>query len=312
MYHPYFRGKLNELITIREMAGTLAAGNFVPIIEPVKEAINGLKRALDAVVEANGSAIVIVNPHYGDLSGGTDEITKLIETSYSSNPNIVVGILLTGDMTEAKTIDLCTAHSANPLALVHSGFANARSLAGQITAKSISISKNVFLEYHCGKLYRKHFNDKPRVLVRDGFQKRKNREHPKLELFSDLHETYGEEGMQGFGDFLIVGDEFSETGGPAYAVAIHLTFIDNAADNEMFVYHFVSDTQDTPKDPAGKFAEALRKMIAKLDEPGSKVMETKAVTEFREFNARSHFPGLGYVKKLSMQHHIETLHMHLK
>ena len=30
--------------------------------------------------------------------------------------------------------------------------------------------------------------------------------------------------MDGFGDFLIVGDDYSDTGGPAYAVAIHLTF----------------------------------------------------------------------------------------
>jgi hypothetical protein len=31
--------------------------------------------------------------------------------------------------------------------------------------------------------------------------------------------------MDGFGDFLIVGDDYSESGGPAYAIAIHLTFI---------------------------------------------------------------------------------------
>lgn len=34
MYHPYFRGKQFELITIREMAPLLAARHFVPIIEP--------------------------------------------------------------------------------------------------------------------------------------------------------------------------------------------------------------------------------------------------------------------------------------
>ena len=39
MYHPYFRGKQFELITIREMAPLLAKSNFVPIIEPVREAV---------------------------------------------------------------------------------------------------------------------------------------------------------------------------------------------------------------------------------------------------------------------------------
>jgi len=32
-----------------------------------------------------------------------------------------------------------------------------------------------------------------------------------------------------------------------------------------------------------------------------------AVNEFRQLHANGHFPGLGYVKKLSMKHHIETL-----
>jgi hypothetical protein len=41
MYHPYFRGKQYELITVRETAPVLAASNFVPIIEPVKEALGG-------------------------------------------------------------------------------------------------------------------------------------------------------------------------------------------------------------------------------------------------------------------------------
>lgn len=43
--------------------------------------------------------------------------------------------------------------------------------------------------------------------------------------------------MNGFGDFLIVGDEFSESGGPAYAVAIHLTYINTKHEDEMYIYH---------------------------------------------------------------------------
>ena len=39
--------------------------------------------------------------------------------------------------------------------------------------------------------------------------------------------------MDGFGDFLIVGEDYSEAGGPACAVAIHLTFIDPDQNNSM-------------------------------------------------------------------------------
>jgi hypothetical protein len=80
----------------------------------------------------------------------------------------------------------------------------------------------------------------------------------------------------------------------------------------MMVYHFLSERQDTPKDPAGKFAEALAKMMKTLNAKESKVLETEAVQEFRALHKQGHFPGLGYVKKLSMNHHIETLANYFK
>jgi C-terminal processing protease CtpA/Prc len=99
----------------------------------------------------------------------------------------------------------------------------------------------------------------------------------------------------------------SQFWGQVHAVAIHLTFIDPDQDAAMQIYHFLSERQDTPKDPAGKFAEALASMIDTLNDPKSKVLETDAVKEFRALHQQGHFPGLGYVKKLSMNHHIETL-----
>ncbi len=48
-------------------------------------------------------------------------------------------------------------------------------------------------------------------------------------------------------------------------------------------------------------------MMNVLNKPNSKILETKAVQEFRKLHKEGHFPGLGHVKKLSMNHHIETL-----
>jgi hypothetical protein len=161
--------------------------------------------------------------------------------------------------------------------------------------------------------YQKHFKGTHRVLLRDGFERKtRNADYELIEPFSDLHATYKDEQMDGFGDFLIVGDGFIEGGGPAYAVAIHLTFIDPDLDYAMQIYHFLSIRQDTPKDPAGKFGEALAKMIETLNKDGPKVLETAAVQEFRALHKQGHFPGLGYVKKLSMNHHIETLANYIK
>ena len=48
-------------------------------------------------------------------------------------------------------------------------------------------------------------------------------------------------------------------------------------------------------------------MMKVLNKPNSKILETAAVKEFRKLHKDGHFPGLGHVKKLSMNHHIETL-----
>ncbi len=306
IYFPYFRGKQNELITVRETAPLLAASSFTPIIEPVKENLNGLKRSLESVVTAGGQAIVIVNPFHGDLSGDGVGLTALLAEHFEGCDGISAGVLLKGEMNVAEALECCEAHQNHNLALIHAGFSDAKGLTDAL-GDGIRSMGHIFFEPYCGKLYQRHFQRAQRVLVRDGFQRRKNREHPLFEFFSDLHITYPEEGMDGFGDFLIVGDDYSETGGPAYAVAIHITCIDHTQDNTMYVYHFLSDRMDTPKDPAGKFLEALNKLILELNKPNSKIFESEAMGEFREFHRRKHFPGLGYLKKLSMQHHIETL-----
>jgi hypothetical protein len=192
-------------------------------------------------------------------------------------------------------------HQAHQPVFVHAGFADPKGLLARMTPQTKQ-DRHIFFEDECVLLYRKHFSKANRVLLRDGFRKRKNREYELVENFSDLHITYPDEGMDGFGDFLIVGDEYSETGGPAYAVAIHLTFIDHDQDDVMRIFHFKSQRQDTPLDPAGKFAEALSEMMQNIGASNSKVLETGAVKEFRMLHDKGHFPGLGYVKKLSMNH----------
>jgi hypothetical protein len=289
------------------MARTLAESNFVPIIEPVKESLSGLKRALSAICDAGGQAIVIVNPYHGDHSEDGEEISSLLQQEFRDHPrSIAAGILLKQDMTAAQAIDYHNEHDGRRTAFVHVDFTQGRALAERL-GDGLSDTRNVFFEAHCGRLYRKHFEGSTRILLRDGFKRRRNADHPTVEEFSDLHVTYNDEGMNGFGDFLIVGDDYTETGGPAYAVAIHLTFIDPDQDDAMFIYHFISTTKDTPSNPAGKFGEALKKLVEQLDSGTSKLLETNAIQEFRELHEAGHFPGLGYIKKLSMNHHIETL-----
>jgi hypothetical protein len=305
-YYPYFRGKQNELITIRECAGLMKERGFVSIIEPVKESLGGLERTLKAICDVRGEAIVIVNPRHGELQNDGEKISHLLRSVFNVH-TISVGVLLQNGMSGEEAVRYCEMHRDHNLALVHEGFTEPRVLTEGLSRAGIGISRHVFVDPHAGLMYRKHFSGRPCILIRDGFNRRRNADHPDVEKFSELYLTYQLESMSGFGDFLIVGDEYSESGGPAYAVAIHLTFVNPDDEDIMYIYHFVSDTNDTPTDPAGKFAQALGKLVKKFESGSSNLIETEAIKELLDLHRKGHFPGLGYVKKLSMKHHIETL-----
>lgn len=311
MYYPYFRGKQFELLTVREMSQAMSSSGFVPIIEPVQESLNGLSRALDAVAAAKGLAIVIINPQHGSHVGNGSALSALFHEGKYLGQTVSPGMHLRPDTAKDEVKSFLEKYKKVPLSLIHFGFNDAAFLSQQIIANDVSVT-NVFIDDYAGFLYRKHFPTDTRVLIKDGFSlQKRNADYPDVELFSDLHLTFQEYNAKAFGDFLMVGDNFSEGGGPAYAVAIHLTFIDSNKDNAMFVRHFVSDTRDSPTDTAGKFAEALEMLVAAVTDDDSQIERTGAVEEFLDLHKREHFPGLGYVKKLSMNHHIETLAQHL-
>jgi hypothetical protein len=312
MYHPYFRGRQFELIAVRESANLLKSAGFRPIIEPVRSDFGSLHKALDAIVAADGNAIVIINPQNGELSGGTTPLTSeplsdFLNVQFPDSKNISIGILLKQEM-NLKEITACyKEHEDRTPVLIHAGFSNAKDLVEEL-GEQTKEHRHVFDAPSCGKLYQRHFKDAFRILLKDGFKRRlNNKEYPRLEPFSDLHVTFPDEGMDGFGDFLIVGSDYSDAGTVPYTLAIHLTFIDPDQDNSMQIYHFKSKPHITQKDPGGKFAEALDDMMETLDSPDSNILETAAVKEFRELHAKKHFPGLGHIKKLSMTHHLETL-----
>lgn len=309
MYFPYFRGKQNELIVLRDNASVIKDAGIIPIIEPVKENLLPLNRAISELTKVDGKFILIVNPKYGDLKNNPKPLfEELIEKPPDIIKCLILGYIVDHRSNLLDIEDFLKEHDEYEIAIIHYGFPQSRDLANSLI-KFSSMKKHIFIDGYSGKLYQRHFKNSERILIRDGFQLRRNVEHPDNEHFSDLHITFKDEGMDGFGDFLIVGDDYMETGGPAYTVAIHLTYFDD--EENMYIWHFLSDSTDSPVDPAGKFLEALGKLIVKIDEDTS-VFNSKACDEFRHLYERKHFPGLGYIKKLSMQHHIELLSNYLK
>jgi DNA repair photolyase len=308
MYFPYFRGKQFELILLRDNSKLIAQSQISPIIEPVRSNFSPLIRAVTSLNNAGAKSTVIVNPQVGQSQVNTETIlSELIDSEFKDYSNISIGYILDTNSHQKDLMKLLKQYPDKPFTLIHNGFTKGKELSLEIS-KYPNVKIHAFIDNQSGKLYQKHFNNgnSSRVLIKDGFkQQKKNSDYPPSEHFSDLHITYEEEEMDGFGDFLIVGDEYSDTGGPAYAVAIHLTYLDD--EKNMFIYHFLSNQNDSPIDPGGKFLEALAKLIRELTKPNSSIFMSEACKEYQSLFAKQHFPGLGHVKKLSMQHHVELI-----
>ena len=304
MYHPYLRGKQNELILLRENAKLLSDAGMIPIIEPVKKNLAPLEKAIESLAKENVPFILIVNPRNGDFKNDSLPLfSDLIDTTLKYYEQFCLGYIVDAQSSLIDVKSFLDDNTNRSIAFIHNGYPKAKEL-GLLVNQFDNVKKHIFLDDQI--LYRRQFSKDgvKKVLVKDGFQKNRNKDYSEVEIFSELHLTYNELGMDGFGDFLIVGNEYSESGGPAYAVAIHLTYLNE--DEVMYIRHFVSDRNDTPTDPAGKFAEALSKLVARVEED-ELIYKSEAYKQYKDFHDRGHFPGLGYVKKLSMQHHIETL-----
>ncbi|MFH1052678.1 MAG: sce7725 family protein [bacterium] len=312
MYYPYLRGKQFELILLRDNAEFISKNNIYPIIEPVKTDYNALLRAIKILNENNVDFVLVVNPQVGEKPIDFKNFLQTLESgNFLKNSKLSIGYIL-NSKSKIKEIEfLFNKYIHNSFSIIHYGSSFDKEIIN-ILKEQKNINRHIFIDGFAGKLYQRQFKGDgiARALIRNGFKaKKKNSDYPYNEHFSDLHVTYDDEGMEGFGDFLIVGDDYSETGGPAYAVAIHLTYIDN---EDMFIYHFISDRTDSPTDPGGKFFEALEKLVSEVNKPNSLIFRSKACHEYLNLFKRKHYPGLGFIKKLSMQHHIELMADFLK
>ena len=306
MYHPYLRGKQNELILLRDNAALLSASKMVPIIEPVKKNTASLNKAIESLKKENCEFILVVNPKYGDFTNDPLPIMKnTIEPLLNDYTNYSIAYIVDAQSNLLDIKSFLDDNTNKVITFIHNGFPKAKELANVIDEFD-NIKKHIFIDTQSGKLYQRQFKKDTiqRILIRDGFKKNRNKDYPEREHFSDLHITYEDEGMNGFGDYLIVGNDYSESGGPAYAIALHLTYLEE--DKDMYIRHFISDRKNTPTDPAGKFMEALKKLVYTVEE-NPLILKSKAYAQYKKFYDDAHFPGLGYAKKLSMQHHIELM-----
>jgi hypothetical protein len=158
------------------------------------------------------------------------------------------------------------------------------------------------------KPFLKIFTNKNGVILRDAFIKRTpNAEYlnHEVEWFSSDHLDFKEEGYLGFSDFSIVGEAYTEKGFGAKAVAFHIVFPDDSS--ELWVRHFVSDSNDDRTNPAGKFGEALYKFADWYESENMSINETEGLKELLDCYKKGNYPGLGMLKRYTIKHHLEIV-----
>jgi hypothetical protein len=304
MYFPFLRGKRFELLALAQLSPVLSGGSrVIPTIEPVRGAAQDMD-LLRKLMGLGFPLILIENPNHGDFKGNHEKVQALLRES-RDRQHLVAGYLVT-PKTSLKDIQaFLRRNKERPVAFYHMGSAAKPERINEFQMKA-QLTYNVFLSGRSSVAYRRTFTSGGAVILDDAFGLReRNEDYPEHEFYSDRHNTYANEGFFGFGDFLIVGNQFKEKGGAPLAVAIHLTNLEGA--HEVWIRHFISDrTSGRGVDTAGKFLEALEKM-AKFIRSRENWRMTEGCKEFLELYDRQHFPGLGEVKRISMKHHLELM-----
>ena len=310
MYYPYLRGKQFELLALREFSSEFKNNHtIVPIIEPVKKQVNGLNAAALSMIENGMKFAVILNPSDGDyrhtgidndilmsLTALTDDRDNWIPAyiykhngktllDHAKQNNLLNLMIIFPSGADVNDEELMEFLSKDEVAFVVSGnLSNNRSARGRLLRLGKAL---ISLE--------DRFNERPR-----------NADYANEvdEIFSEDFAYYKNDGLAGFADYTPMAKDFIEGGMLPYAIAIHLTY--QKSDDQIFVHHFVSDNNFDQSNIRGKFHEAAVKIAPFFNNNG--LYHTSAIDELiRRADSDDGYPGLGYIKKLSVKNHLELI-----
>lgn len=308
MYYSYLRGRQYELMALRELLEKELLEGIIPIIEPVILSPTLIK-TIEAFINRKKSLILISNPKVGDFlkdMNSNDEKKIKLRDKYNlifNNPIILKAHILNKKsneeilMLEEKGInrfDTIAINNRDSLDEYISIFNNGNPLISLIP------NEDSFKDEVMGK----------KIISEDSFIKRKRNVDYigyEDELFSTNHLYFRKNNYDGFSDYSIVGKDYSESGYSPRAIAIHIVYFDEK--EKLRIRHFVSDSNDDIKNPAGKYAEALKKMFQWAET--QKGIDTYAMSEFYTQYKTGDYPGLGIAKKLSIMHHLELINKYL-
>lgn len=310
MYFPYLRGKQYELLALKEMSPLLGRQGVVsPIIEPVRSPRrSGLGRCISALRSEQVDFVLVVNPSVGELVGPgvNHEIAEFVAEQDDSQPwNLG---LLVDEATDVRSVVAAYrsefAGNGN-LALIHRSVAPGIAEFPVLTA-DLHRSFDVIDERWRRRYFRELLETSRGVTLSDRFpgEERNAAYLDRSEsVFTDDHLFYREERWFGFSDYLTIGEPYVVGGFMPRAVAIHWTY-EREPGGPIMIRHFTSESNGDTANVGGKFLEAAAKLVSFLDYAN---IQTQAANVVRGHLRAGTFPGLGILKKLSIQNHLELV-----
>jgi hypothetical protein len=303
-YFPFLRGKQNELMAMRQLAEAITeSGNVIPIIEPVN-ANPTTRISLDRYIEASMPFLLICNPLHGDFARRSERLfTQLVSEVLMEYDRWTPTLQVERESRSAELTAFLNRYREYEVAIIYNGLpASERTLR---LLESERVIHHIFLN---GRVEADYVNGIPqdqRVMMADPFNRQqRNADYPEREFFTDMNTVAGNPGRLDFGDFSMVGNHYTETGGPAFAVALHHIHLQNGP-GPLDISHFLSDRRDTAADTPGKIIEAVARLVEALDE--LRPNDTEACTEYRDMANTEISRGRGYMKRLAIKHHLELM-----
>ncbi len=314
MYYPYLRGKQFELKALRDYSlENKNEDKILPIIEPVNQSTNVLSLAIDQL-KSNGMLFsMIMNPNDGDFRHKTVSFDILsLKPDLKENKGVwIPAYLYQGD--PSRLDKEITDSPWDEVILVFKTCADVDNLD---VAALISNAKVKTVVNNFGKTVSRRVKraikdlGKSLVCFEDCFvNKKRNADYLNDvdEPFSEMFYYWKDDGFDGFGDYTALPSEYAEGGMLPYALAIHLTY--RKAEDQIYVHHFVSDNNFDQSNIKGKFYEAA----SKIEPFFERRIHTASVDELiSKANNPDGYPGLGYLKKLSVKNHLELIKQVIK
>ena len=305
MYYPYLRGKQYELLALREFSSEYRnCQHIIPIIEPVKKTFNGMRTAVQAMMDNGMRFAVILNPNDGELARERKDVLEEVPI-LRERPECWIPAYLYNN----QSINIINNSELENLMVVFKenvDFSN-QTIENLLDSERVAYVVNSQTENRVARRLMSRLN-KQVIRLDDKFvPKARNIEYvgSEDEPFTDEYRYYNEEGFAGFSDYLLLPKALADGGSLPMAVVIHLTYERVHPETHVMMMHCCSTTNYDNKNVQLKFFEAAQNALARIEGlfSGSAIEELRRCVD----PASPKYPGLGVVKKISMKHHLELM-----